>query len=150
MNVRIMRSNWLLLIRIWVSSKASSHIQLFPIGSQLNGDYTCTKGAMLEGKARPQQRSMVKNLYMWLQLKRRTSSKKGEKKKKKEKKKSIQGRTARRKYCPPHVPILLYSDWLWEHPLPTFPPSNRTEWTPQATVPSRDTKRLILKTWRKK
>lgn len=46
--------------------------------------------------------------------------------------------------------ILLYSDWLWQYCLLMFPPTNRTEWTPQATIPSRDTKRLILKNMKKK
>lgn len=46
--------------------------------------------------------------------------------------------------------ILLYSDWPRQYCLLKFPPANRPEWTPQVTVPSRDTKFLILKNMEKK
>lgn len=46
--------------------------------------------------------------------------------------------------------ILTYSDWPQQYCPFAFLPANRTEWTPQVTVPSRDTKCLILKTWQKK
>lgn len=45
--------------------------------------------------------------------------------------------------------ILHYSEWLQQYCPLTYPPANRTEWTPQVTVPSRD-KCLILKTLQKK
>lgn len=137
-NVQIMQSNWLLLIRIWVSSKASSHIQLFPIGSQFNGDYTCTRARCFKES---QTSTEINGSKEELPPKKEKSQSTSSRRTRKNSKEVILSATCF---------ILLYSDWLWQHRLPTFPPTNRTEWTPQATVPSGDTKRLILKTWRKK
>ena len=91
-------------------------------------DYICTR--TLRGK--PDQ-----NTDSWL---KRTSSKKSTYKEKNRKENMLSATCSK----------LLYSDWPWQYYLLTFPPANRTAWTPQVTVPSRDTKCLILKTWRRK
>lgn len=98
------------------------------------------------GKARPQQGPMVKNMEHVSTVKTKNFLKKKEQKKKSQ---SVSlrrtSKNSKEAILSATCSILLYSDRLWEHHLPTFLPTNRTEWTPQATVPSRDTKCLILK-----